>query len=130
MSKQAFNEQLKKLVRELWFPSETEAPWTIPTWTIAAMDDEHIRQGLRREADAAVREISLDDLMAQVQRRCKGYGTEGQEIARQHGDLIDFLRQSCDRVRVFRVGEITVDILLIGETPNGYAVLQTQSVET
>ena len=36
----------------------------------------------------------------------------------------------CDRVRVFRVGTVTIDVVIVGETADGYGILQTQSVET
>lgn len=122
--------QLKSLIRGLWFPSETEAPWTVPTWTLSQNDGASIRQALRRAADARVAEIALDDLMAQVQKRCQGYGEEGQAIAAQHHALAKFLQDHCDRIQVFRVGEVTVDILIVGSTTDDYLILQTQSVET
>lgn len=122
--------QLKSLIRGLWLPSETEAPWTVPTWTLESDDVASIRQALRREDAAAVDEISLDELLEQVQRRCRGYGDEGQAIAAQHQALAKFLQDHCDRVQVFRVGEVTVDIVILGQASSEYLVLQTQSVET
>ena len=122
--------QLKRLIQGLWWPSETEAPWTVPTWTLNDDTAHSIRQALRREANASVTQTSLDDLMAQVNRRCRGYGEEGKAISLQHQVLASFLRDQCDRIQVFRVGEVTVDILIVGETMDGYLILQTQSVET
>jgi hypothetical protein len=122
--------QLKSLLRGLWLPSETEAPWTMPTWTLESDDATSIRQALRREADAPLAEISLETLIEQVQRRCRGYGDEGKAIAAQHQALAKFLQDHCDRVHVFRVGEVTVDVVIWGKATDEYLVLQTQSVET
>lgn len=122
--------QLKSLINGLWLPSETEAPWTVPTWNLEVGDAEEIRQVLRREEQAPVAEMPLETLLEQVQQRCQGYGDEGKAIASQHQALANFLHQHCDLVRVFRVGEVTVDVLIVGQTPNGYVVLQSQSVET
>jgi hypothetical protein len=68
--------------------------------------------------------------MNQIKRRCQGYGDEGQAIAAQHQALANYLQHHCQPVQVFQVGRITVDILVVGQTNDGYVVLQTQSVET
>ncbi len=122
--------QLRNLIRGLWLPSETEAPWTLPSWTLTSLDIDAIRQALRRQPNAHVTEIALDTFIDQVERRCQGYGDEGQAIAAQHQALANYLQQYCQSVQVFRIGRVTVDILIVGTTTDGYVVLQTQSVET
>lgn len=122
--------QLKALIRGLWFPSETEAPWTLPTWTLASVEPLELRQALRRAADSPVIEITLDTLIEQVAQRCQGYGDEGVAIAQQHQALAQYLNHHCEAVRVFRVGQITIDVLIVGLTLEGHVILQTQSVET
>lgn len=122
--------QLKSLINGLWLPSETEAPWTVPTWNLEVGDAEEIRQVLRREEHAPVAKMPLETLMEQVQQRCQGYGDEGKAIAAQHQALAKFLHDHCDRIQVFRVGEVTIDIVVLGQAPGESLVLQTQSVET
>jgi len=122
--------QLKQHIDGLWLPSETEAPWTVPTWTLTTGKSAELLQVLRRAAATPISEISLEALMAQVQRRCRGYGEEGKTIAQRHRALFEFLDTVGDRWRVFRIGEVTVDVVVVGETPAGYVALQTQSVET
>lgn len=130
MSQDELLTQLKTLIRGLWLPSETEAPWTVPTWTLEKDDADSIRQALRREHNANVTQMPLEQLITQVKRRCQGYGDEGKAIAAQHQTLANFLQENCDHIQVFRVGEVTVDILIVGKIADGYVVLQTQSVET
>ena len=122
--------QLRGLTQGLWFPSETEAPWTLPSWTLETVDVSSLRNVLRRNATAEVVEITPEDLIQQVEKRCQGYGDEGKAIAQQHKALIRFLTTHCEQVQVFRVGSVTVDVLIIGRTPTGIVILQTQSVET
>lgn len=122
--------KLKALIRGLWFPSETEAPWTLPTWTLHSLEVSEIRRVLRRAAGIAIHEITLDELIKQVAQRCQGYGDEGKAIAQQHRALAKYLKDHCDSVRVFRVGNVTIDVLVVGEIPEGRVLLQTQSVET
>lgn len=122
--------QVSALIRGLWFPSETEAPWTIPTWTLGTIETSEIRRSLHRADGVAIHEITLDDLMNQVDKRCQGYGDEGKAIAQQHHTLARYLKHHCTTVRVFRVGNITIDILLVGESSENTILLQTQSVET
>ncbi|MDB9524991.1 nuclease A inhibitor family protein [Oscillatoria sp. CS-180] len=130
MSIDRLTNRIRTLIQGLWFPSETEAPWTLPTWTLETDRETEIRQRLRRESDAPIRESSVQDLMQQIQRRCRGYGSDGQAIAQQHQTLLELLEKECDRVRVFRIGTITVDILIVSDVASQYIVLQTQSVET
>ncbi|MEL6399132.1 MAG: nuclease A inhibitor family protein [Cyanobacteria bacterium J06607_6] len=130
MTNHQLTAQLKQLTAGLWLPSETEAPWTVPTWTLTTGDAAEIRQVLRRAEDVSVTASSLHELMAQVQRRCRAYGAEGKAIAQQHQTLFDYLQGECDRVRVFRVGVVTIDVVIVGETADGCGILQTQSVET
>ncbi|MEL6382347.1 MAG: nuclease A inhibitor family protein, partial [Cyanobacteria bacterium J06626_18] len=96
--------QLKALIRGLWFPSETEAPWTLPTWNLNSLEVSEVRRVLRRAGGVAVAEITIDDLTEQVDRRCQGYGDEGTAIAQQHRALAKCLKHHCDTIRVFRVG--------------------------
>lgn len=130
MTHSEFGAQLKGLVQGLWLPSETEAPWTVPTWTLQDGSAAEIRKILRRKESVPVEEMSLADFMEQVERRCRGYGDEGKAIAQQHQALARFLKDHCQTVRVLRIGEVTIDVLIVGQTANGFAVLQTQSVET
>jgi len=130
MSKDELGIRLKGLIQGMWFPSETEAPWTVPTWTLETTDAAELRRVLRRAEDAAIAEIGLDDLIANIEQRCQGYGDEGKAIAQQHQAIANFLKAHCDRVHVFRIGQVTVDILVVGKTTDGYVALQTQSVET
>lgn len=122
--------QLKQSIDGLWLPSETEAPWTVPTWRLATGGVAELLQVLRRDASTPIAEISLATLMTQVERRCRGYGTAGTAIAERHRAVFEWLQTVGDRWRVFRVGKVTVDIVVVGETPTGYVALQTQSVET
>lgn len=130
MTVNQINSELKQRVQGLWLPSETEAPWTIPSWTLTSDNTSDLLQVLRRGPETSVTETSLNELMAQIQRRSLGYGTEGNAITRRHQTLFEFLQQIGTHWRVFRVGEVTVDIVVVGETNAGYVALQTQSVET
>ncbi|MEM9116402.1 MAG: nuclease A inhibitor family protein [Cyanobacteria bacterium P01_F01_bin.56] len=122
--------QLKRYVDGLWLPSETEAPWTVPTWELATGSETELLRVLRRGSKTPIAEISLDELRAHVQQRCHSYGAAGRSLSQQHQDLFDWLQQTCDRVQVFRVGTVTIDIVVIGIIDNHYVALQTQSVET
>ena len=102
----------------------------MPTWRLSTGNAPELLRVLRRTAATPITESSLEALLAQVQRRCRGYGEEGKAIAQRHQALFEFLETVGDRWRVFRVGEVTVDIVVVGETAAGYVALQTQSVET
>ena len=122
--------QLEALTRELWFPSETEAPWTIATVLLEAVDEATLLRSLHRPEGTPLTEIALADLLHQVDQRCHGYGAEGQAIAQRHRDLVQVLQAHCSTVRVFRVGAVTIDVMVVGQTAAGAIALQTQSVET
>jgi hypothetical protein len=122
--------QLEVLTRELWFPSETEAPWTIAAVLLEGMEEAVLLRSLHRPAGTPIVEMALDDLLHQVAQRCRGYGMEGEAIAQRHRELIQALQEQCSVVKAFRVGEVTVDVIVVGQTEAGAIALQTQSVET
>ncbi|MBF2036295.1 MAG: hypothetical protein IGR92_12685 [Leptolyngbyaceae cyanobacterium T60_A2020_046] len=115
----------------LWFPSETDAPWTLLPNAPEPTDGAALRAWLGQPASAPVESLAIADFLAQVERRCRGYGAEGKAIAQRHRDLIAMLRDRCDTLTVWRVGTVTLDVVIIGTLETGDRVaLGTQSVET
>ncbi|MGF1460961.1 MAG: nuclease A inhibitor family protein [Leptolyngbyaceae cyanobacterium] len=121
---------LTQLTSDLWLPSETEVPWTIATWSVDTLAEDVIRQKLQRKDSAPIAKLSLAALEIEVEQRCQSYGPVGKRLMAEHRQLFNFLKQTCDRVRVLRVGTVTVDILVVGELEDEAVILQTQSIET
>ncbi len=126
--------QLERLTHNLSFPSETDTPWQVMVWPEAPgaeITDAALRQYLAQPADAPVAPLALGDLTAQVNRRCRGYGAEGEAIAQQHQPLFQYLEAQLSAVQVLRVGQVTVEVVVMGCTETREIVgVRTQSVET
>jgi hypothetical protein len=125
--------QLEHLIQDLYFPSETDTIWQVVVWPVDGpeLTEATLRQYLDQPAAAPVVPQALADLAAQVQRRCRGYGVEGQAITAQHQQLFQYLEAQLSALQGFRVGKVTVEILIMGRLETGaWLGVRTQSVET
>ncbi|MDA0267370.1 MAG: hypothetical protein O3A14_10520 [Cyanobacteria bacterium] len=134
MSLDPITAQLNRLIEGLCFPSETDMPWQVVVWPAtsgAEITDAALRRYLAQPDDAPIGRSSLGDFAAQVNRRCRGYGAAGEASAQQHQQLFQYLEAQLSAVRVLRVGQVTVEVLVLGCTEIGEMVgVRTQSVET
>ncbi|MGD1907796.1 MAG: nuclease A inhibitor family protein [Leptolyngbyaceae cyanobacterium] len=132
--------QLDCLTQDLCFPSEADTPWQVVVWPESAELTDALLQHLDQPAEASVVSQSLTDLSEQVERRCRGYGAEGKAmvedrsqrtIAAQHQQLFQYLEDQLSEVQIFRVGEVTVEVVVIGVAETGdWVGVRTQSIET
>ncbi len=129
-----FRATLQTLLGGLWFPSETDCPWVL----LEASDPRC--ELLSQLGESSVppdwpqsvpnQELSLEAFLTEVERRSRGYGQVGRENLQRHRDLVQFLRNSCDGIRVFRAGQGRVAIFLVAVVGERSWVLYTESIET
>lgn len=124
---------LNEVAKDLTYPSETDAPIRI-----AAADGDHdnfdthtilLRAGLDESASVAV--VSLDSIFDQVTTMQDWYGDEEQAACRQFQLLKDTIVQALHDINVLRVGERTIDIVIVGTDSTGSQIfITTHVVET
>ena len=115
--------ELAAAVTGLLFPSETDAPLEPFAWPGASgpPDEAAVRANAGVASDAPVERVTLAELTRTIPDESRG----------DYGPLFAVLRNRLKNVAVFKVGEVTVDVYIVGRTTDGqYAGVKTQVVET
>jgi hypothetical protein len=81
--------------------------------------------------DLPVTEVELDDFFRIATEQQDWHGPEEQETVARFRGLLRILKENLTDIRVYRVGEVEVDVFVIGKTWSGdYAGVSTKVVET
>lgn len=115
--------ELKAAAKGLLFPSETDAPIEAFAWPggDAPPDEAALRANAKVKRNAPVERVTLADLAKTIP----------EESRAAFLPLFMLLANRLDDVAVFRVGEITIDVYVVGRSAAGrYAGIKTKVVET
>ncbi len=113
---------LQAAAKGLLFPSETDAPIEAFAWPggDGPPTEAALRAGAKIATDAVVEKGTLAQLTKTIPK----------DVRPDFKPLLDELGK-LSGVAVFRVGEITIDVYIIGRTADGqYAGVKTKVVET
>ena len=114
---------LKAAAKGLLFPSETDAPVEAFAWAGAdgPPSEDAVRANAEVEADTAVEQMTLAELARTIPEEGRG----------SFLPLFAALAHHLNGVTVFKVGEVEVDVYVVGRTADGrYAGVKTKVVET
>jgi hypothetical protein len=133
--KQDWTEQLKPTTAGLLFPSETDAPvvpfvWETPEGHLEFTAESVVKLS-GHPADTPVEEIGFDDLFAKVTQPRDWHNEVGRKRTEGFTALRDLLRENLRGIRVFRLGTISIDVIVVGVDPKDrLAGVTTKVVET
>ncbi|MGZ5244030.1 MAG: nuclease A inhibitor family protein [Bacteroidia bacterium] len=126
-------QELKKLTNELYYLSETDAPFTVESWYVNPESvEEEIMKHLPQLENPALEKTELDYLFRNAVK-VHEVGTEGDvKTANRFQELVKYLKDTFAFVLVYRAGKIQIHIFIICQAENqGEAiVLKTMAVET
>ncbi len=117
---------LQNASKGLLYPSETDEPFTPFSWgkTAGDLTPQKVIPLVQASADTTVEEQSLTDFFQQLT-------ADGAEHAAEFRQLQQVIGQRLAGARVYRVGEVNIDVYIVGRTKDGeWAGVKTQSVET
>ncbi|WP_310424231.1 nuclease A inhibitor family protein [Chamaesiphon sp. VAR_48_metabat_135_sub] len=124
-------DRLKQATVDLLWSSESDCPFEIVTWARGVEIIPAVLFSNLDDANLEIESITLADFFAPVLIVEDWYEADELVQIDRYTDLLDAIESSLTDVRVFRVGEIEIDIYIIGKTPDGDLVgLKTQSIET
>jgi hypothetical protein len=113
--------ELREATAGLLYPSESDEPFHVFMWKATQTDALRQIAALGKTAEP-VSETSLDEFFAEL--------LTGDD-AEAYAHLREVLAARLSGVRVLRIGEIEVDVYLIGRAKSGaWAGLLTKSIET
>lgn len=131
--------ELTATLAGLYFPSEAEFPWEIRLWVGPPPTDTALRTTFNQLPTAPIAAWSPQEFLAQVERRCRGYGPEGQTMIQGHRTLIEIYQRHFQGVHIKRIGNTSIDLLMWGHPSPTWAqslpeplivALHTRSIET
>jgi hypothetical protein len=126
--------QLTQATTELYWVSETDAPFAVQLWSDfkgTRLTEKKLRQWLACEADVTIETIELEAFLASAVTPQDWHGAEEAAIVQRYQSLLTLLQDNLANPKVYRVGTVNVSIYIIGKTPAGtWMALKTEAVET
>lgn len=127
-----FSEKLEELTGDLVYISETDAD-VVPFYGKKAdkADRETLLEQIGADPDAPFEERDFGEFFEQLTRQRDWHDEEHEETARRFLRLQEFLEEKLRDLKVFRIGEIELEIYVVGLREDGVlAGVRTEAVET
>ena len=119
---------LQQAIVDLDWLSESEYPFEVMTWEQGI---ELTSTALFKGEDRCIDTNTLGDFLAPAIATEDWYDAEELEQVRRYQALLHAIESTLTQVQVFRLGEVDVDIYIVGKTPSGDIVgLKTRAIET
>jgi hypothetical protein len=124
--------QLKLISDGLLMMSESEYPFEVFLWEGAAhITHAEVIQKTGHSSDSPFESISVDNFFSAATTEEDWHGDEEKEMVAKFKALVQTIKLNLANPIVYRLGEIEIDVYIIGETPSGaLAGLSTKVVET
>ena len=127
-------QQLQNAAKGLMYPSETDAALEAFTWQSikdSTFSIDKLLLATRHKLNTPVDGLELADFFAPVSRVEEWMDDSEKLTAERFQDLRETLEHLLADISVYRVGEVNVDVYVVGRTEDGYyAGVSTKLVET
>lgn len=121
---------LRKAVRGLLYMSEKDAPFRVFAFDEADVPTKDTIAGLMKSA-GPVEELPFAKFFGELTQARKWHAEDDKAVVKRYQDLVDVLREHLRGLKVFKIGEVRVKIVIVGQTPEGRWIgLETDSLET
>jgi hypothetical protein len=123
-------DRLKQATVDLVWTSESDYPFEVITWNKGT---ELTPSALFKDStvDKSIETITLTDFFAPALEPEDWYGAEELASVDRYQQLVNTIEANLSEVKVFRIGEIEIEVYIVGKTADGDLVgLKTQVVET
>jgi len=130
--KDDLKQQIKNAAEGLWYISETDAEIFPFTGSKAdSVTKENLLEQIGKPPDAPVEERGFEEMFARFIKIEDWFGDEEKATAAKFAALKDLLEKNLTDLKVFKVGQINLDIYFIGlDAAGNLAGIQTKAVET
>ncbi|MGA7936029.1 MAG: nuclease A inhibitor family protein [Kovacikia sp.] len=114
--------------------SEIDAPFVVMQWShqgAPTLNAETILQLTNHPPTAPVKVLAVDDFFAAATEEQEWFGEEEKATAARYRELVALLKQYLNDLTVYQVGDVSLDLYVVGHTPEGELfALATQASET
>lgn len=124
--------QLTQASEGLLFPSESDAPFEAIHWKAEGkLTPATLLQLTGHSPNSPVAMMSVDKFFAPAVAEQDWHDDEEKETVRKFQNLVTVLKANLSKLQVFMVSDRTIDVYIIGTTPDGdWAGLVTKVIET
>ena len=126
--------QLQKASDGLLFISESDYPFEVFLWESSdslAITPETILHHTGHPVDTPIEVVDIDSFFAVATTEQEWHNREEHETLNRFKALVETLKHNLNQIKVYRLGERSLDVYIVGKTPTGdYAGLSTKVVET
>ncbi|MBD2525657.1 nuclease A inhibitor family protein [Nostoc sp. FACHB-133] len=125
-------DQLKLASDGLLFMSESEYPFEVFLWEDAApITPQKVIQQTNHPQDIPIKIVQIDDFFQVATTEEDWHEEEEKATVKRFQALVQTLKENLSNLQVYRLGEIEIDVYVIGQTPTGnLAGISTKVVET
>lgn len=127
-----FAERVKKIVKGLYYISETDAK-ILPFFgeKTDSVSKENLLSQICKAVNSKVEERNFEDFFSHLIEVQEWFGEEEKESVQKFSQLKELLQENLKDLKVFRIGEIELDIYVVGlDSENLLTGIKTKSVET
>ncbi len=125
-------EQIKNVVTGLWYISETDAEILAFNGSKAdSVKKENLLNQIGKPSETPVEERDFAELFTRLTQLQDWFGDDEKATAEKFAALKDLLEKNLKDLKVFKVGQIQLDVYVIGlDTDGNLSGIQTKAVET
>lgn len=127
-------QKIKSLSQDLLWMSESDYPFEIVSWSNQELGEANIQNLLQKthhSFDSPVKVIDVEKFFQPATDEKDWYDDEEIETARKYQILLETLKQNLANIQVYKIGELEIDIYVIGQSKSGdWVGLSTKAVET
>lgn len=121
--------KLENAAKGLLMMSESDYPFTYFTADARAIDDQLLLSLAEQPAGSLIEKTDIDKLLRNM--TSTDSGSVNQATAQQFTNLSNQLKEELTELAVYRIGEIAIEVLIIGFTKEGtIAGMRTKLIET
>ncbi|HEY9764033.1 MAG TPA: nuclease A inhibitor family protein [Trichocoleus sp.] len=120
----------------LTYPSESDCPLSVIVWEVSDLTMETLRQQLSLSLESPIEERTVASFFDRVtcdspETTCAWQGADAEALSHQYRELRNLLTSHLTNLKVYRVGQIEIDVYVLGQYASGtYIGINTQVIET
>ena len=126
--------KLKSLSQNLVWMSESDYPFDIFTWSnqeSTEFNTQNLLQKTNHSPESPVKVLEIDKFFQRATDEKDWYDDDERETAKKYQTLLETLKQNLDNIQVYKIGEVEIDVYIVGQLKSGdWVGLSTKAVET
>ena len=127
---QSITEELANLTQDLLWMSEADYPWEVVSYDCSNITPEQLLEQSNLPSDTPVETVTIERFFAPALREQSWHNEEERETRNRFQQLFNFLNEQLNDLIVYRLGEVEIDVYVLGTVDDKTVGLKTTLVET